>query len=118
MLKSEERKMKIFVLQSWKEKNENIIKFINKYQFDISDLAETNIHWPSLDPKARWQERVLGQFESIHNSIACSTKDATNLAWQPGGCLQMSMGRMVSRVLSSGVDSKGLGRWSWTRFRG
>ena len=100
----------------WKEKNNSILKFLFTKNFDITGLVETNLHWPSLPPHDSWAERVQGQWESLHSSMSYSTNDPISSAWQPRGCLQLSTDQMAHRVISSGRDPTGLGRWCWTRY--
>ena len=104
--------------EKWKEKNRALVKFLRYYKFDIFGLAETNIHWPSLDPIDRWEEHMQGIWESMHHSIAYNTTDSVNQPWQPGGCVQVSCDCAVHRCIYSGTDPSGLGRWCWSRFRG
>ena len=102
----------------WKEKNNSLFKFLFNTKFDVMGLSEINLHWSSLTPSNSWEERVQGRWESLHSSICYNQEDPVSSAWQPGGCIQLSTNRMAHRVISSGKDPSGLGRWCWTRYRG
>ena len=104
--------------EKWKEKNKAIIKFLKSYQFDIFGMAETNLHWASLDPTEGWEERMEGVWESMNHNLAYNQQDSINQVWQPGGCLQVSCDRAAHRCIGNGKDPSGLGRWCWTRYRG
>ena len=81
-------------------------------------MVETNIFWPYLNPKDRWENRIEGRWEAQKSVLAYNITDDANSAWQPGGCLQVSVNRAAHRVISCGSDKSGLGRWAWTRYRG
>ena len=43
---------------------------------------------------------------------------AIRQAFQPGGVSQWSIGKAAHRVMTTGKDETGLGRWAWTRYQG
>lgn len=47
-----------------------------------------------------------------------NTTDIRSKAFQPGGTIISSITKPAHRVIDTGVDATGLGRWSWTRYRG
>ena len=72
--------------EKWKEKNATIMNTLRRYKFDAVGLAEPNLHWPSLPHGDRWEDRILGQWESVHNSISFNSNEPVNSPCQPGGC--------------------------------
>ena len=101
-----------------KEKNTSLLRKLYNYNFHVIGLTEPNLHWPSLPSSHRWDERIHNVWESSHSSLAYNTTDHAPGEWQPGGCIQLSIDRAAHRVISSGRDPLGLGRWTWTRYRG
>ena len=105
--------------EKWKAKNDQLKKFMRKYDFDIMGLTEINVHWPLLPLKDQWQERSLGWWEmGLHSSKAFNTEDESPTATQPGGCMLLSTNKAKWKIISNGRDFRNLGRWAWTRYRG
>jgi len=80
-------------------------------------VAEANINWDN--------HRALGKFHGMlhkvwkHSKVSKShTKDAFLSEIQPGGTTTMVYNKWTSRVIESGVDPFGLGRWSFLTIRG
>ena len=101
-----------------KEKNTTLLRKLYNYNFHIIGLTEPNLHWPSLQSSHNWDARVQNVWETSHSSLAYNTTDHASGEWQPGGCIQLSIDRAAHRIISSGRDSSGLGRWAWTRYQG
>ena len=60
----------------------------------------------------------MGWWESLHLSIGYFSGVNRAQVFQPGGVSVFSMNQAAHRVIESGHDQSGLGRWSWTRYRG
>ena len=99
-------------------KNRQIYNTLQKTQTDIIGFTETNLRWHKLPQRDQWRERTQGMWESSHTSIGYNFKDSGTSKFQPGGTMTLSIGKASHRVVDKGQDPTGLGRWSWTRYRG
>ena len=82
-------------------------------------LQETNLNWHTLDAKESWNERTIGWWEGGHRSImACNEHEESLAKIQPGGCLLTIVNKAKHLIIDQGKDTRGLGRWVWTRYRG
>ncbi len=106
-------------LTSEHPKNKLIYNSIENKQISILGLTELNRCWHLLPDKDKWNERTRGWWESSHSTISYNRKDTILAsAFQPGGSAVISIGQTSHRVIKSGIDPSGLGRWSWTLYRG
>jgi hypothetical protein len=99
-------------------KNKQLFQAINESEAGIVGITEVGRCWHLIPEKDRWTERVKGWWENSKSTISYNTKDVAPSKYQPGGTILCSIGRPCHRIIDSGVDKSGLGRWSWQRFRG
>ena len=100
-------------------KNDRIRQAINDHDMQIIGISETNRCWHLLNEEDRWISRIKGWWETSKSSVAYNVKDGElSTPYQPGGTLVLSVGEPAHRVIEIGRDTTGLGRWSWTRYRG
>lgn len=99
-------------------KNRAIFSALKLYQIDVAGFTECNRCWHLLNHRDRWKEITKPWWEKANNVIAYNVKDTSSRQFQPGGTLLHTINRPAHRVLETGIDPSGLGRWSWTRFRG
>jgi len=85
-------------------------------EVDAIALQETNLAWNKIHKQKVWQilSKPTGQ---VTTATSSSTEISTN-SHQRGGTLQALVGSWVSRVVHSGSDSSGLGRWSYLELQG
>jgi hypothetical protein len=104
------------------DKNDRIVNFCHDHDVDFLGLTEPNKCWHKLPTDAQVRERFYGQWEHLHTSIAYNKMNPHALPHQVGGAIGMSFNQAAHRVDSigggRGHDPTGLGRWTWTRFRG
>lgn len=101
------------------EKNVQLRQAINDYDLQIVGLSETNRCWHLLEEDNQWRNRTKGWWETSHSSIAYNVQDGElSTSFQPGGTTVLSINEAAHRVMEIGRDDLGLGRWSWTKFRG
>lgn len=100
-------------------KNNQILNIINQLKISIIGMAETNRNWSRLKESDKWQSRTRGWWETQRTIMAYNTKDSVITSdFQPGGTLLTSINKPVHRIIGTGKDPEGLGRWVWTLYRG
>ena len=95
----------------------NKLSPLRDLQSDYTGLAETNLEFNRSDVKFSVQTAFKRLFD---RSALVSTSTSTipfQSAWKLGGTLCTATGAWCSRVISSGQDSHGLGRWSYLILR-
>jgi hypothetical protein len=84
------------------------LKNLRKLQAGGISLTETNVEWEKYDYRANTETL-------LRKTIAYSTSDeqVEELTYEPGGTATAALGHWASRVLQSGKDPTGCGRWSY-----
>ena len=104
--------------ENWKAKNNKLKTFLKNYNFDIMGFQEVNINWDKVQSKDIWEERTMGWWkEGSTCTKAYNTQDILSSTHQPGGCMVTSVNNVKRKVVSCGIDKRGLGRWIWTRYK-
>jgi endonuclease/exonuclease/phosphatase family metal-dependent hydrolase len=100
-------------------RHDELIQDIQTNDIDIIGLAETNLCWPNLTQQNKPKQRFSKEFETVHCSYSFNSNNIKNFNKQQyGGTMILCINKICHHVLSSGYDSKNLGRWSWTKIRG
>jgi hypothetical protein len=100
-------------------KNKLIFNSIADSQLGIIGMAEMNRCWHLLQDKDKWRSRTRGWWESAHHNLGYNKQDKElSTAFQPGGTATISTNSFCHRIIKSGQDPKGLGRWTWTLYKG
>jgi len=107
-----------FPLHNGHIKNRQILSFINSNTVDVCAMTETNVCWHLLPVHERLHERTIGWWETLHISQGYNRNSRVGAAYQKGGVTIFSINTAANRVIQSGQDTTGLGRWTWTRYRG
>ena len=104
------------------EKNDSIARFCVDNELDFLGMTEPNKCWHLLPTDDRIHERFYGYWENMHASIAYNKNNPHAAPHQVGGAVGLSFNQAAHRIDSTsggrGQDPTGLGRWTWTRFRG
>jgi hypothetical protein len=100
------------------EKNDALRNFIKNNNIDVMLLAENNVHWNSVPPNERLEERTSSWFNGLKMSNAYYKEFKPDGRQQYGGCSAWCINETAYRVIKSGVDETGLGRWAWNTLRG
>jgi len=80
-------------------------------------LAETNLNWHHSQHKFALKRCLHRNWQS--SKFQTSVPDETFLGnYQPGGTATIVVDRWTFRVIASGMDPFGLGRWSYITLRG
>ena len=103
-------------------KDEILFKSINQYDIDILNLQEVGLNWYNIPRHDNWHSRtdlhLKAEMGRIQSKMSHNTRDKTNSKLQWGGTGIMSNGKISYFSMGAGSDSSGLGRWTWTRYRG
>jgi hypothetical protein len=93
--------------------------FLLAYQFDVMGFTEVNVHWNSVDNANRLDSLTKGWFAGgLKRSTAFFVRHPFPVPHIFGGVSQWTMDRAIPRVVETGVDASGLGRWAWQRYAG
>ena len=93
-------------------------QYVTKLRPDAIGIIETNVHWKGVPVNHRLQERTMGWWESININTAYYDSYKSKSPMQPGGVTLWSINKGAHRVTEQGQDTRGLGRWAWTRYKG
>ena len=107
-----------FSLSAHSAKDDHLQSFMEENDVDVMILPEANVCWHKLHHRDRLHERTFGWFEDIHRGHAYNFGDDESDRRQYGGIVILSRNHSASRVMESGRDETGLGRWTWVRYRG
>ena len=101
-----------------KAKDDSLRAFIKNNNINVMLLAENNVHWKSVTPRERLEERTSTWFDALHMSNAYYKDFQLDGKQQFGGCSAWCINETAYRVIRSGADETGLGRWAWCLLRG
>ena len=107
-----------FTLSARSLKDDQLRKFMEEQDVDVILLPEANVCWHKMYHCDRLHEQTFGWFEDIHQAYAYNYKDSEAEKRQYGGVVILTRNNAASRVMESGKDDSGLGRWVWVRYRG
>jgi hypothetical protein len=108
-------------------KNDALHSFILQHDFDIFGIAETNLGRSAVPAESQFYERTKNVWDETHSSIAYNHTNPSKTRQmikgqstfqQYGGVALLSTTQAAHRVLLSGRDTTGLGRWTWTQYQG
>lgn len=99
-------------------KHLEIAQDINRHAIDIFGMSEINIAWHNTPARSSLKERFRTCFESSHYSCSHNQDALFKEPFQVGGTLTLTTGISCNRIITSGQDSRQLGRWSWVLIRG
>jgi hypothetical protein len=76
-------------------------------------LIETNVEWKKYDYRANTEKLLCKTFGSTKIAYSTSDEHVEESYYKPGGTVTAALGHWASRVLPSGKDPTGCGRWSY-----
>ena len=101
-------------------KDNRKLKYLNnllqRLEVDVMGAVETRTHWDLL-PGTHGLSRLLDQRDGGRCCGSHNKHERFSLFQQGGTCVA-SAETMVDSFVDSGVDTSGLGRWSWIRMKG
>jgi hypothetical protein len=91
---------------------------LNLLQTGTVAFQETNLEWHNKGYRDEFQKLLVGDFGEASVDYS-TTKDTFETSpFKPGGTASAAMGKMVNRVVKTGRDDTGCGRWSYITFNG
>jgi hypothetical protein len=88
-------------------------KNLRKLQAGGISLIETNVEWGKYDYRANTEKLLRKTFGSTRIAYSTSDEQLEDSHYKPGGTVTAALGHWASRVLRSGKDPTGCGRWSY-----
>ena len=92
--------------------------FILANDIDVICLSETNVAWQHVEETAHLSQVTRPWFRSCFCRTSWFRRFPSPSARQPGGVAILVRDSHSGRVMESGDDPSGLGRWVWVRLRG
>ena len=96
---------------SGNEKINELNNLCREYTVDILCGCETQIDWRQV-PQARKFQNLFGVGTETRSVVAHNVNERMRPN-QFGGCAMMAFNTISPQVVSTGVDTTGLGRWCW-----
>jgi hypothetical protein len=107
-----------FPVDQQSAKAEELWMYIANCHLDVIGLTECNAHWKMIPIQYSIAEQTRGWWESMQINTAYYSEYKSLVKHQAGGVTLWGMNEGAHRVMDSGRDCRGLGRWAWTRYRG
>ena len=90
---------------------------INDLDASILTLIETNVDWRDQAMKRNIRNTIKDSFIQCHSTFSTSRTSSKHLH-KPGGTATFALGRWSGKVVESGADETGCGRFSWITIQG
>jgi hypothetical protein len=90
-----------------------INKLIGDYGIDLLAGCETHTDWQYVTDKDNKFHNLLGRGQQTRGAVGHNINNEKIKRDQWGGTCVTTVGRLSSFVTETGVDSTGLGQWSW-----
>jgi hypothetical protein len=91
-------------------------------EFDVFGISELNVYWPNLKASLQFKERLKDWWNpsQVRSAFAFNEQETRikRSIRQYGGTAQISRGNAALKYQQSGHDPRGLGRWTWQKYRG
>ena len=104
--------------QTNENKAEEILACINQKQMDVFAMVETNTNWRKVKKRYGIWSRTAGWFEQQKVVAHHNVHDTKCSLFQPGGTAIITRGDLSLRHMESLGDTRKMGRWSSSLFRG
>jgi hypothetical protein len=81
-------------------------------------FQETNLEWHNKSYRDEFQKLLVKTFGAARVDYITTKDKFETLPFKPGGTASAALGKMVHRVVKTGRDNTGCGRWSYITFNG
>ena len=105
----------IKLTQSW-DKWRDIVTEIKSRKVDIAGLVETNINWNPI--RELTAKSILRKVYWNGQMINASSDDPIPSAYKQGGSSMLVLNKPIGSIATTGIDHRGLGRWSYVILNG
>jgi hypothetical protein len=89
------------------------LKNLRRLQAGGISMIETNVEWKKYDYRENIEKLLRKTFGSTRIAYSTSDEHVEESHYTPGGTVAAALGHRASRVLRSGKDLTGCGRWSF-----
>ena len=89
-----------------------------KHEIDVACWIELGVPWHRRRLKEKLKSMMRCDSWDDQLTVAANNVHEETGRRQFGGTATLAFNSMVATVASSGVDTSGLGRWSWMKFQG
>ena len=106
-------------LSSHVNRSRQVIDCIATQELDVFLMTEVGLCWSKLSAYDQWHERTMGRLAQHKSVFRYNTTELhQTTAIQHGGVGVCTTDEGVNRVINTGGDLSGLGRWAWVRLQG
>jgi hypothetical protein len=81
-------------------------------------FQETNLEWHNKSYRDEFQKLLVKAFGAASVDYSTTKDKFETSPFKPGGTVSARLGKMVHRVVETGRDDTGCGRWSYITFNG
>jgi hypothetical protein len=100
-------------------KSRQLIDYIVQKSYDCFLMAEIGLNWRKIGANDRWFERIWGKLQTSRSIFAHNvTEPQITKVLQPGGVGIIATDQVTHRIIATGKDPTGLGRWCWMLLQG
>jgi hypothetical protein len=97
-------------------KANSLRRVIRSLEIDFFAGVESNLNWQQMPREGRLPEWFRS--ENALRTVASYNTHENFGRRQHGGTFELAFGELAQRVIDTGTDSRGLGRYSWMLLRG
>jgi hypothetical protein len=100
-------------------RSQQLVDCIATQELDVFLMTKVGLCWNKASAYDQWNQRTTGQLKHQKSVFSYNkTKLHQTKTIQHGGVGICTADEGVHRLLSTGGDPSGLGRWAWVRLRG
>ena len=100
------------------QKTQQLLENSYTQQAHVLLLQENNIDFKNIETRLDWNLATKNYWTEHHSSHSTSTAAPRLGRHLPGGTTTSVLGEQSSRVIQSGTDATGMGRYSWVTLQG
>ena len=100
------------------QKTQLLLENTYNQQAHVLLLQENNIDFKTIEARLDWNMATKNYWTGHHSSHSTSTAAPRTGRYLPGGTTTSVLGEQSSRVIQSGTDNTGMGRYSWVTLQG
>jgi exonuclease III len=100
--------------------DESLFYATNAHDIDVLCMQEIGCNWTNIPQKDSFQKRLDTYYQprNAKSRVSSNIHDLTGTRKQWGGTGILCKNKIRHYTTGTGNDPKGLGRWTWARYRG